>query len=280
MERFDTFGAYMFDLLNAPLKKGKRDANQFYIFFKVMGREFDDAKAAFFAARDTTSIASAGASMLAVFGQERDMRRLAGEDTEAYRKRLGMKGIISEWGGTTQGILYALAALGYDQSSIEPLSLQDTARWAEFIVFLRGSKQSGVNDIAAIDAEIAKVKQASSKANYGAECGNTIALASVRQSGTSPYPLCGTIPCGVWPAPVATGILAKSQIIAHGATQTANVIFPETGTIVSSTKFYQRGKCAEYVGFDSDIAVGSARSSGRSKYPVCSDKLHAGGKNT
>ena len=44
MKRFDTFGAYMFDLLFAPLKRGKRAANQFFIFFKVIGRIFDGMK--------------------------------------------------------------------------------------------------------------------------------------------------------------------------------------------------------------------------------------------
>ena len=34
MKRFDTFGAYMFDLLFAPLKRGRQVANQFFIFFK------------------------------------------------------------------------------------------------------------------------------------------------------------------------------------------------------------------------------------------------------
>ncbi len=36
MKRFDTFGAYMFDLL-PPLETRKRAANQFFIFFKVIG---------------------------------------------------------------------------------------------------------------------------------------------------------------------------------------------------------------------------------------------------
>ena len=44
MKRFGTFGEYMFDLLFAPLKRGKRAANQFYIFFKVVGRIFDGMK--------------------------------------------------------------------------------------------------------------------------------------------------------------------------------------------------------------------------------------------
>ena len=46
MKQFETFGEYMFDLLFAPLKKGRKTVNQLRIFFKVMGREFDDLKAA------------------------------------------------------------------------------------------------------------------------------------------------------------------------------------------------------------------------------------------
>ncbi len=51
MKRFDTFGEYMFDLLFAPLKKGRKTVNQLCIFFKVVGREFDDLKAAIFRVR-------------------------------------------------------------------------------------------------------------------------------------------------------------------------------------------------------------------------------------
>lgn len=91
------------------------------------------------------------------------MSRLEGEDVESYRTRLSMKGVISEWSGTKTGILYALAALGYDESTIEPFSYQDPERWAEFIVFLKGSKQSGINNLTVIDAEVRKVKEGSSK---------------------------------------------------------------------------------------------------------------------
>ena len=51
MKQFETFGEYMFDLLFAPLKKGRKTVNQLCIFFKVMGREFDDLKAAIFRVR-------------------------------------------------------------------------------------------------------------------------------------------------------------------------------------------------------------------------------------
>jgi len=132
----------MFDLLFAPLKKGKRAVNQFFIFFKVIGRVFDGLKEDALRVRDETNIATASPVMLPVHGQDRNMPRLAGESVEGYRTRLAMKGIIAEKGGLKDGILYALAALGYEQSVIEPFAFQDPERWAEFIIFLKGSQQS------------------------------------------------------------------------------------------------------------------------------------------
>ena len=122
MKRFDTFGAYMFDLLFAPLKRGKRAANQFFIFFKVIGRIFDGMKKDAFRLRDELNVATASPVMLPVHGQDRDMPRLEGESIENYRARLSMKGIISEWGGTKSGILYEMTSLGYEQSTIYPFS--------------------------------------------------------------------------------------------------------------------------------------------------------------
>ena len=146
MKQFDTFSEYMFDLLFAPLKKGRKTANQLRIFFKVMGREFDDLKAAIFRVRNEANVASCSEVMLPVHGQDRDMPRLEGEDAEAYRTRLSMKGIISQWSGTRRGVLYALTALGYDRSRIELFAEQDAERWAEFIIFLNSSKPSGVTN--------------------------------------------------------------------------------------------------------------------------------------
>ena len=183
----------MFDLLFAPLKRGKRAANQFFIFFKVIGRIFDGMKKDAFRLRDELNVATASPVMLPVHGQDRDMPRLEGESIENYRARLSMKGIISEWGGTKSGILYALTSLGYEQSTIEPFSYQDPKRWAEFIVFLKGSKQSGVNNLAVIDAEVRKVKEGSSKPAYGAESGGGIEIHSKTFSGFSRYPRCGEI---------------------------------------------------------------------------------------
>ncbi len=158
MKQFDNFGEYMFGLLFGPLKKGKRAVNQFFIFFKVVGRQFDDVKRAFFRVREEASVVSCSEIMLPVHGQDRDMPRLEGEDAEGYRTRLSMKGIISEWGGTRQGILYSLVALGYEQGHIEPVGPQDPERWAEFIVDLGVGNENAVKDISKIYDEIQAVK--------------------------------------------------------------------------------------------------------------------------
>ena len=83
MKRFDKFGDYMFDLLPAPLKKGARAVNQFLIFFRVVGREFDRIKEDAFRVREEANVATASPAMLPVHGQDRDMPRLSGEDVEA-----------------------------------------------------------------------------------------------------------------------------------------------------------------------------------------------------
>lgn len=163
MKQYDRFGEYMFDLLFAPLKKGKRTINQFFIFFKVIGRVFDGLKEDALRVRDETNVATASPVMLPVHGQDRNMSRLAGESIEGYRTRLAMKGIIAEKGGLKEGILYALAALGYERSMIEPVSLQDPERWAEFIIHLKSSKKSSVDNVDTIITEVNKVKEGSSK---------------------------------------------------------------------------------------------------------------------
>lgn len=163
MKRFDTFGEYMFDLLFAPLKKGKRAVNQFYILFKVVGRVFDGLKKDALRIRDETNIVSASSIMLPVHGQDRNMPRLAGESVEGYRTRLCMKGVISKWSGTQRGILYVLTALGYEHSRVEPFYLHDLNRWAEFIVYLGVGNKNAVRNFFAIFHEIQRIKEGSSK---------------------------------------------------------------------------------------------------------------------
>ena len=262
MKQFETFGEYMFDLLFAPLKKGRKTVNQLCIFFKVMGREFDDLKAAIFRVRSEANVASCSEVMLPVHGQDRDMPRLEGEDAEAYRTRLSMKGIISQWSGTRRGVLYALTALGYDRSRIELFADQDAERWAEFIIFLNSSKPSGITNLSVIDGQVRKVKEGSSKPAYGMETIGGLIIQSRLQTGFSRYPRCGEIVCGVWPHIVSEGHLVASTVMAQGGASGGGNPFPRAGTFAASEEFYHFGAYTIYQGFASDIEVGSKAAQG------------------
>lgn len=277
MKQYDRFGEYMFDLLFAPLKKGRRAVNQFFIFFQVVGRVFDGLKEDALRVRDETNIATASPVMLPVHGQDRNMPRLAGESVEGYRTRLAMKGIIAEKGGLKDGVLYALAALGYEQSTIEPFAYQDPERWAEFIVFLKGSRQSGVNDLNVIDAEICKVKEGGSKPAYGAETGAVIEIGSGLITGYSHYPRCNEIVCGVWPHIASIGHLLKSGVEAGGGDDAGEVEFPKAGTIAASGECYQPYGYVMYESFSSALEAGSVPHIGGRDYPVCSPELRCSG---
>ena len=270
MKQFDTFGAYMFDLLFAPLKKGKQAANQFHVLFKVVGRVFDGLKEDALRVRDETNVASASPVMLPVHGQDRDMPRLEGEDMEAYRGRLIMKGIISEWSGVNRGILYTLAALGYELSRIEPVYEWDPEHWAEFIVYLKGSEQSGVYNLDVIDAEVRKVKEGSSRPFYGTETGNDIVLLSRLHRGLSDYPRCGQLLCGTWPHRASTGYLLKSDIEIGGRAKPGDVNIPKTGTVLASERFYQYAECTQYRGLGSELVAHSKQGHGVKVYLRCS----------
>lgn len=279
MKQFNTFGEYMFDLLFGPLKKGKRATNQFFVFFKVIGRIFDGMKEDVFRVRDEANVATASPVMLPVHGQDREMPRLAGESIEAYRTRLSMKGIIAEEAGTKQGILRALAALGYERSYIELFSLQDADRWAEFIVFLRGDKQSGVNNLDVIDAEVRRVKEGSSKPSYGMDTGATIEVLSTFRSGVSRYPRCGEIVCGVFPRVTNEGHLLTALVAACGTSDGGDVEFPRVGTIATSESFYQPCDFVMYEGLSSNIDVHSRENDGDNNYPKCSQSTYLKGGN-
>jgi len=259
MKRFEHFGEYMFDLLFAPLKKGRRTLNQFFIFFRVIGREFDDLKQMVFRVRDEANVVSASEVMLPIHGQDRDMPRLLGEDAEHYRTRLAMKGIISEWSGTQRGILYALTALGYEQSRLEPMYQRDPERWAEFIVWLKGEKSSSVYNLKVIDDEICKIKEGSSLPTYGMESGNRLVLRSRLECGLPDYPRCGQLVCGVWPHLAANGYLLESSLHASSQITVGSVQFPKSGTITTSESCYHYDNYTLYAGLESRIVFsGSA----------------------
>lgn len=164
---FDNFGDYLFYLLPGVLKTNKK-TNQLYIFFKVIGKEFDQMKKDMLQLRLETMIKTCSPAMLEVFGKDRDMTRINGESVEGFRKRLLMKAIIAELAGSEKGIIYALNAVGYQNVNIEPLWKTDITRWAEFFINFRMNDLEDANsiDFTSVKREVMKVKQARSKPNY------------------------------------------------------------------------------------------------------------------
>lgn len=163
MKRFDTFGEYLFDLLPSPLKRGQRAVNQFFIFFRVMGREFDDLKKMIFRVRGESNIATASPSMLPVHGQDREMPRITGETDEDYRFRLMMKAVVAGKSGTSEGIILAVTAMGYRNVRIVPYFLTDPERWAESVLWAEFAKNTTLQKRLLILSEVNKVKPASAK---------------------------------------------------------------------------------------------------------------------
>lgn len=154
---FEKFGDYMFSLLFAPLKRVKRATNQFYIFFKVVGRHFDEVKQAFFRVREESNVISCSEIMLPIHGIDRDMPKLEDEDWESYRTRLSMKGIIASKAGTSEGIRYLAKSFKYDDVKIS--LYEEPSRWAEVKIQLI-SKRAEINNKDAILAEMNKIKPA------------------------------------------------------------------------------------------------------------------------
>lgn len=130
------FGEYMYSLLFAVLRRGKKLANQFYIFCQVAGHSFDRVKETFTRVREESSVLTCSVVMLPVHGADRDMPRLRGETLENYRIRLALKGIIAENAGTNNGIYYLAKGFGYDRVVVEPG--EKPAHWAEATVRMIG----------------------------------------------------------------------------------------------------------------------------------------------
>lgn len=166
MKAFEKFAEYMYYLFNAPFKQVKEKMNAWYIFCVVIGKYFDNVKAAFFSSRESSMVATASERFLTdLHGNERGMLRLKGEDIENYRTRLMLKFDISQKAGTVEGILLTASSLGYDATQIIPLYLSEPDKWAEFNLMLSGKSVSSINEINVITEEINKVKPASSKCN-------------------------------------------------------------------------------------------------------------------
>lgn len=170
---FDKFADYMQYLMTTPLK-GKN--NQFYLFFKVVGKLFDESKEDIIRFREETLIETASPIMLEVHGQERDMVRLQGESVEGFRRRLQLKTMIAELSGSEAGILLALQGVGYSNCTIEPVFKTDPDRWAEIYVDIYDNIDSHNSvDFQSVKREVMKTKQASTYPNFRFKYPTTIA---------------------------------------------------------------------------------------------------------
>lgn len=136
---FDKFCDYMYYLLTSPFKKVKKSLNQWYILFKVLGGRFDDAMEGLYRAGEQTMVATCDPDMLPVHARDRGMKRYDGEETENFRSRIAMYREVCRLGGTRQGVMTAVRAIGYGDAAIKTAREYkgDDERWAEFYVLIR-----------------------------------------------------------------------------------------------------------------------------------------------
>lgn len=156
----------MFFLLVGPLKRVKKAFNQFYIFFKVIGKLFDQTKREIFRVREESSVLTCSDEMLHIHGQDRDMLRLKGETIENYRIRLAMKGIIAEKAGICEGIRYLAKSFGYDD--VEISKNPDPEKWAEATVTFIGGNIV-IDDRDVLMQELNKIKPARTLLSFSKE---------------------------------------------------------------------------------------------------------------
>lgn len=136
MAALNSFSDYFYLLLPSALKKVGEKSNRFWTLCKVLGRQFDECKAAILSVREHSMLLSCAPDILPVSGHEREMPRLKSEEVDPYRRRLVLKRIVAEQAGTNPGIVSAVRSLGHDTVWIEPIYMADPERWAEANVWI------------------------------------------------------------------------------------------------------------------------------------------------
>ena len=162
----DSFKEYMWYLLSSPFKLVEKKINQWWIFISVIGKWFDTIKNEFQDARDETTIATCSDIMLQYHGEERGLTQYTGESKDTYRERIALYDEMQSLGGTKQGILLALAAIGYeDVEYIWYPQLGENERWAEFLLVLSVDIETAVNKDF-LRSTVRTWKESDSKDNY------------------------------------------------------------------------------------------------------------------
>mgnify|MGYP000490877513 CR=1 FL=1 len=166
---FEKFSDYMYYLLISPLKRVKKELNQWYKLFKVLGKRFDDALEAINKEGEESMLVSCDDEFLQIHADERKMQRYAGENNSNYRKRIANYQEVMKLGGTDRGIKLAAKTLGY--SRVEVIKANKfkgvNDRWAEFYVLAYiNLAENSTRGLEILKKEVRKVKYVGAKDNY------------------------------------------------------------------------------------------------------------------
>ena len=166
---FDKFCDYMYYLLISPLKRVKKELNQWYKLFKVLGKRFDDALEAINKEGEESMLVSCDDDFLQIHADERKMQRYKGESSDNYRKRIANYQEVMKLGGTDRGIKLAAKTLGY--SKVEVIKANKfkgvNDRWAEFYVLTyMNVAEDSTGGLETLKKEVRKVKYVGAKDNY------------------------------------------------------------------------------------------------------------------
>ncbi len=166
---FDKFCDYMYYLLTSPFKRVKKSINQWYIFFRVLGRRFDDALESLYNAEEQTMLATCEPEMLPVHAEDRKMARYPGEEDENFRARIANYPEVLRLGGTDAGIIIAVKTLGFHDVNIAKAKhlKSEEERWAEFYVIINiGPDERLPIGYETLKKEVRKTKQVTALDNY------------------------------------------------------------------------------------------------------------------
>lgn len=165
---FDKFRDYMYYLLISPLKRIKKELNQWYKLFKVLGRRFDDAIKSVYSEGEQSMIASCDDELLSVHAKERKMQRYSEESNDIFRKRIANFQEIQKLGGSDSGVILAVKSLGYKEPKIVPAKVLkgNSDRWAEFYLVLNLDVNGETVEFETLRNEVRKAKYVGAKDNY------------------------------------------------------------------------------------------------------------------
>lgn len=165
----EKFGEYMYYLLSTPYKQIRKEKNQWYIFFRVIGQLFDENKSMIQRTRKESMVQTASTILLTEHGLDRGLSRYEGETWNNFRTRLMMYADTCCLGGTEIGTLQAVKFLGFSDVEMVPCYKLDgnRKRWAEFYVIISRDIDDDF-DIGheIIRKEVRNIKKVSGKDNY------------------------------------------------------------------------------------------------------------------